>query len=615
MTRNMRGPKLLALLILLLSAAVALAERGVFDPKMQPHEIYISTTAVNTAITAEIGADAVNPVIQSSVILYETTAAGSPIGQLGVLYDDGTHGDVIAADGIFTRILPVTEPAPRTRYFKISAAYTGIRNRYLSPVFTLTAYPHMPAQLMPEIEGTVEGLQNSFLANVGLLGLEGARNQALAQALAHPNIGPGNVNLDGSELSLMYVYTDPGTGYVFHIAGLCELDDPAHPSDGFGRSAPVNLPDIYKVPGNGKVLLFGPGYHAPDPQNGIMDHAAALFHDPEYMSFQPDPPTITARENASLEVVKQWGNYGTVIVHTHGGFWTLNATQQVVLRSGTPISFWNLFTYVFDLLSNRIGVSGSGRFVFYPSFITEYVGHMSDTFLYLGACHSLQNDSMWNALKQKGAKVAYGWSEEVDRGFNEATFASLMDPMLPHTNPPDPRSALDAYNAVPSKTDPNPPHATLRMRPTSGDWQTFYFVGIFPLVGTWTGTAHFVNGIDGSQANLNVDATVTLVKGKLTAHVVFENDDGYVETHTETGTLTGNATDGWNLNIDTVSEDETPILVAGTATPDGLNFLGSGTYDVSGGGNTNITQDLNTLTGFSSDQTGDHFSWSLHRVH
>jgi hypothetical protein len=210
--------------------------------------------------------------------------------------------------------------------------------------------------------------------------------------------------------------------------------------------------------------------------------------------------------------VKQWGNYCTSVIHTHGALSTLGATKEVILVSGTPASWWNRLSYMFDLLAHRIGVTGDGKFVFYPSFVTKYVSGMKDTFVYLGACQSLQNDTMWNALQGKGAKVGFGWSQTVNRAFNTSTFAALIDPMLPHNNAQNPLTALNAFNAVPNKTDSAGGfNATLKMRTASTDWQNFVFVdggivnGDFE-TGDWTGWTHGANLSDGRNYQVVVGA-------------------------------------------------------------------------------------------------------------
>jgi len=429
------------------------------------------------------------------VELYETDAAGRPLSKLGRLYDDGSHGDVTPADTLYSGQFVVNDTSPRVHYYRTTAAYKNIRTRVQSPVFAVSTFAPLPETGVNEASQLLTSLQTSYQQLLSSLGVTAARARILADALANPAIGPGNASLQGRTLSLLYKYTDPQTNLSFEIPLILFLDDPSSVVDGAGRSVPPSIPVDAKYPGNDKVLVWGPGYNVPgDAQNGIVTHAVSLFNGAEYMSFTPTPVSITARGNASLEQVKTWGNYGTIVMHTHGGLWNIGATPQVVLLSGTPNS--QSATYSLDIQAKRVALSGGNNMVFFPSFVTKYVGGMKNTFIYLGACESLQNDTMWNALKGKGAKVAFGWSETVNRAFNEQTFSALLDPMLPQASGTGPLSAAEAFANVPNKVDAAGGHnATLTMRTSSAEWGKFTFVeggivnGDFE-TGDWSGWTH-----------------------------------------------------------------------------------------------------------------------------
>jgi len=494
--RRARFKHLLATLFALGLSGLALADRGVFAPRTTPEEVLIHTNTIIT-IKAEIGGDPAHPPIAGSIVVIETDSAGQPLRTVGPMYDDGTHGDETVADTVYATQFALNSQTPEKRYYRVSVAYSGVRNRYLSPLMQVDSYPELPATVAETAISVFARLQRDFDSDVTSMGYAAASAKALAAAQADPNIGPANVNLSGPNLSLMFVATDPATGYVFRIPGFVQLGDPASAgTDGAGRSAPSNLPPQYKSPGNDRLLIFGPGYNNADPQRGIVDHALNRFADPEYMSFDPLPVAAVTDADASLEMVKQWGDYGTVVMHTHGGLWTLNGSQQVVLVSGTPVTLWSQISYMFDLMANRIGIAGDGRFVFYPSFITRHSSNMKNTFFYLGACESLQNDTLWNALKGKGAKVAFGWSETVNRAFNATTFGVLIDPMLPQNAGSDPQTAQQAYDGVAVKVDPYGGHnARLTMRTASAEWSNFLMIdgglvnGDFE-TGDWTGWIH-----------------------------------------------------------------------------------------------------------------------------
>ena len=117
-------------LLIFFLATFAYADKGVFNVTSEPNETYINTPTTITII-AEIGSE---DLYISSVAAYKTTESGKPIVRLGQMYDDGTHGDAIEADTIFTMQFEVNEPVDQKIYAMVTAAYSRDRRRYLSQV-------------------------------------------------------------------------------------------------------------------------------------------------------------------------------------------------------------------------------------------------------------------------------------------------------------------------------------------------------------------------------------------------------------------------------------------------------------------------------------------------
>lgn len=241
--------------------------------------------------------------------------------------------------------------------------------------------------------------------------------------------------------------------------------------------------DFYKYPANNKVLVYAPGYNTPkDRQNDIADDALKLFSNASHFGTNPN---ILPDNQASLDAVKSFGTYGTVIIHTHGWFFPVDFIPDSWgvpgFRTGTEVKLEDISSHLNDLLSFRITISkspntlGVYHYVVFPSFIQKYVPSLKDTFFYLGYCNSLQNDKMWSVLKEKGAKVAFGWDNKIDRyEANVPFFASLMEKMLPADLGVDPLAALEAFNIVPGnlKTDGT---GTAAMRVASPEWNNFIY--------------------------------------------------------------------------------------------------------------------------------------------
>lgn len=457
MLKNIGFKILLVIMSVFFISGYSLAEKGVFNAKISPNETFTDTSTI-VKMTAEIASE--NLYI-SSVMAYQTDSDGRPINRIGQMYDDGTHGDENPADTIFTIEFDVEDTSASITHFVVTAAYDRDRNRYISPTLDFTIYEPLPIGIVDDTVATVKDLEILFDSYLVTNDYLTARQMILENALNDSNIS--HAYLSGE--FLIIIFEDL-------VKGLVRLTDPnLPPSDADVSSI---LPEDIRYSGNSKLLIFAPGYDDASPQDKIADHAKSQFGNSALFETDPNPPVITKNTNASLDVVKQWADYGTIIIHTHGAFDSGVTPKQVVFKSGTEATSANQTKYAADIKARRIGVS-SGEYYFYPSFITQHVGSMKNTFLYLGACMSLHNLSMWDALRARGAKVAFGWNQTVYRAFNTAKFKELIDPMLPPDANDDPQTAKQAFDAITDKDDTHPTPAVLTMKVSDPKWENFVF--------------------------------------------------------------------------------------------------------------------------------------------
>lgn len=467
----------------------------IFSMKVTPDTFFINESSTVT-ISAEIASG--NSYL-SSVVVYETDKNGNVLTQLGQMYDDGTHGDIRAADTIFTLQANVNKTEDTTMYVRIIATYAQDTNSYFSSIMKIDFFEHVPVEVFLKANETLKFIQATYLDRLSKMPPKVARERAYREALHNSDIK--EVRLNGVYLSIRF------KGGVRGFRASVRLDDPNTPIDGTGDSSPSVLPENYKTLGNDKLLIFAPGYYYPDRQNNIADDAKDRFDSSEYTFFEPKPSEITTGENASLELMKHWGDYGVVILHAHGGVWDKNdGSSDVTIESGTPATVENMQTYEADLLAENIGLSQTNMLTIYPSFISKYASSMKNTFFYLGACDSLANDTMWNALLAKGAKVAFGWSNTVGRSFNDDKFKELIEAMLPINSSTDLLTAKEAYNSIFDKVDGwclfanvciggGGEGAALTLKTATPEWENFilYEGGIINgdfETGDWTGWKH-----------------------------------------------------------------------------------------------------------------------------
>lgn len=474
-----------ALIVSTLFVSPAQADKGVFNAKISPDEFF-THTATTVTVSAEIGAE--NAQLMS-IAAYQTNAQGQIITKLGDMVDDASHGDNKAADTVFTAQFNVNRPTRETLYVRVMATYKDDRMPYLSQIMTINTYEPLSSTEVEHLETELKTIKDTFLQRLSTMPIKAAREQAYRDTQQNPRIAEAKIN--AGFLSIMFKNG---------VRGSVTLDGYNWPSSTVKKQ--INQSESTS---NDKVLIFAPGYSDDSPQNEIADYAQSRFNQSEYLFFDHQPVAITKDSAASLELIKHWGDYETVILHTHGGVWGLpNAGQEVFLQSGTASTGSLSQQNSIDLSTGRIGLKGVGRFVIFPAFIDKYAVAMRNTFFYLGACNSLSNDTMWQALKNKGAKVAFGWSDTVARGFNADRFKDLIDAMLPSNSVSELTSAKAAYEAIPDKTDGwcllnavclGGNGASLTLKTASSAWNSYVFSdhdlinGDFE-TGDWTGWVH-----------------------------------------------------------------------------------------------------------------------------
>ena len=121
------------------AALVLFATRAPLRAQSSVQRRYIYSISINpVALTASqpqsvvVGArvSADSALITDGVVLNEYDINGKALRSLGRMYDDGTHGDAVANDSVFTTTVTLTESAPVL--LEVSASYRGSLRRVMS---------------------------------------------------------------------------------------------------------------------------------------------------------------------------------------------------------------------------------------------------------------------------------------------------------------------------------------------------------------------------------------------------------------------------------------------------------------------------------------------------
>ena len=123
---------------LILAGLIALPTSVIAAPSVQQPVVSPSSVSVaqstGLSVTAYVKGDATNPVIASGVNLLRLDAAGKVLATLGRMWDDGTNGDVVAGDGIFTLNVTANESVAGDIRLQVSAAFYKLLSRVKSSV-------------------------------------------------------------------------------------------------------------------------------------------------------------------------------------------------------------------------------------------------------------------------------------------------------------------------------------------------------------------------------------------------------------------------------------------------------------------------------------------------
>ncbi len=120
-----------------------------------PQGISVNTP---TTVTFKADLDEDSTLIKNSVNLYRCDATGKLITNLGRMYDDYSHGDLVAGDYTFTTQITLNETTSRKIFFRVSAAYIGQRNRVLSGITSIQV------MVISNPQQTIQGISQSLRA-------------------------------------------------------------------------------------------------------------------------------------------------------------------------------------------------------------------------------------------------------------------------------------------------------------------------------------------------------------------------------------------------------------------------------------------------------------------
>lgn len=153
--------------------------------------------------------------------------------------------------------------------------------------------------------------------------------------------------------------------------------------------------------------------------------------------------------SANIDVLKSFGDYGVVLLDTHGALsnvtnaaWTVFDTDPYILTSENYTAWesltsadWECERVVVISTSDNIlgGMFGGGIVAVGSKFFDKYykTDSLTGSMFFLGSCYSMYNNKIAQSLLNKGAEVVYGFSDKVDTRYcNDVLFELILNQLL-----------------------------------------------------------------------------------------------------------------------------------------------------------------------------------------
>jgi hypothetical protein len=480
-----------------------------------------------TTLYCTLGVDRV-PGRTYTVTLYDSNQSGQLLTQVGTMLDDGNYlgasGDDILNDGIFTAKFNLTPPSPGVRHYRAQVTDSSSASGK-SALGAVAVYAPPTAQQLQQattvstdINNTWQSLSPSATQFAGkadyLKAVSSAQDSLVAYIKAKQNAlfatkGDNGVVFAFSDIPFLLIQQTIPDLFLWstNLDGAADSAPPqAAAAMAADRAARAALPQAVSGARHPSfVKNVGPQAKAADDPN-IIKSNQALFIDPWYWqhvhstkmndangpwakiiaSQKPKLQTATALNGSDasadvdphltgttmLDAYKTLSQYGVVVLHTHGAYWTFDtpgwlteltnkinaitdpsvkAAMQAVLKNindsmmkwngkmvlltsdsyvGTTLADIGAHPYAADISTGRLVVATDGHLLVTPWFIDKYNTSFPNSLVWLGACHSLQNDTMGSVFLKRGAGALFGFDESVYRSWNVSRGGVVLSSML-----------------------------------------------------------------------------------------------------------------------------------------------------------------------------------------
>ena len=158
----------------------ALAVRSI-DSVIATPDLVVVGIPTSVKVLADIAPDI--DLISSSVALIKVGPDNKPIGVIGYLFDDGSHGDEVPNDHIFTILITINQTTITNINFRVSVAYKKTLQRTLSDIISITV-SETPFSTPPDPAKIINQDGKVFPVNEVVINLPDGSPRSVAEDIA-----------------------------------------------------------------------------------------------------------------------------------------------------------------------------------------------------------------------------------------------------------------------------------------------------------------------------------------------------------------------------------------------------------------------------------------------
>jgi hypothetical protein len=405
---------------------------------INPEGMYVNSS---TDVFFKIAIPANPNLDPNSVTLLEVGSDGSLVEDLGQMYDDGDleHGDDIQGDGVYSLLLNFMENTPGAKYFRVRVTTDemGVPTEAYSEIGNIMAVEEIPQADVTAILNVQQEADDLFQTTMASAGIDEAVTQTMDYLNQSGMVTETGLTTTG-EIWIVFEYGLEG----MILTGEEGTEGGAAPQES-ERAATATIPVSNQTRGaNGPamyksvkdehtvldkdVLLYAPNWTQFNSWGTeFLDNVYDIYNDSECPNFNVE---YAKNEDADLQVLRNLGNYGTIVIHTHGG---LDKGGNVIFLTGDEVDY--TFDEILEWILGRvmsIPHQGKSLWAVKPSFISAYNLSYPNSIVYNGSCESAHNNTMANAFLSRGANNYFGFSETVlsvfDRDMANELFPALV---------------------------------------------------------------------------------------------------------------------------------------------------------------------------------------------